>query len=141
MTHLKKLTIWYATLSLDTLPDIRRLYAPNASFKDPFNDVMGVESIEKIFVHMFNTTEHPRFIIGETVQQEQRAFLTWEFIFTLNRKEYTVRGATHLHFDDAGLVTMHRDYWDAAEELWQKLPIIGAAVRWLRRKFSATSEA
>ena len=136
MTHLNKLTIWYATLSLDTLPDIRRLYTSNASFKDPFNDVIGVESIEKIFVHMFNTTEHPRFIIGETMQQEQRAFLTWEFIFTLNRKEYTVRGATHLHFDDAGLVTMHRDYWDAAEELWQKLPIIGAAVRWLRGKFS-----
>ena len=136
MTHLNKLTIWYATLSLDTLPDIRRLYTSNASFKDPFNDVIGVESIEKIFVHMFNTTEHPRFIIGETMQQEQRAFLTWEFIFTLNRKEYTVRGATHLHFDDAGLVTMHRDYWDAAEELWQKLPIIGTAVRWLRGKFS-----
>lgn len=139
MTHLNKLTIWYATLSLDTLPDIRHLYAPHASFKDPFNEVTGVEAIEKIFVHMFKTTEHPRFIFGETLQQGQQAFLTWEFIFTLNGKEYTVRGGTHLHFDDAGLVTMHRDYWDAAEELWQKLPIIGAVVRWLRGKFSAIS--
>jgi hypothetical protein len=139
MTHLNKLTIWYATLSLDTLPDIRRLYAPDASFKDPFNDVVGIDAIEKIFVHMFKTTEHPRFVFGEIIQQEKQAFLTWEFIFTLNGKEYTVRGGTHLQFDDAGLVTMHRDYWDAAEELWQKLPIIGAVVRWLRRKFSAIS--
>jgi hypothetical protein len=139
MTHLNKLTIWYATLSPDTLPDIRRLYAPTASFKDPFNDVIGVDAIEKIFVHMFSTTEHPRFIFGEIIQQEQQAFLTWEFIFTLKDKEYTVKGGTHLHFDDAGLVTMHRDYWDAAEELWQKLPIIGVLVRWLRGKFSAAS--
>ena len=136
MTYLNKLTIWYTTLSRDTLPDIRQLYAPNASFKDPFNDVIGVDAIEKIFIHMFKTTEHPRFIFDETVQQEKQAFLTWKFIFTLHRKEYTVRGGTHLQFDDEGLVIMHRDYWDAAEELWQKLPFIGVLVRWLRGKFS-----
>lgn len=136
MTYLNTLTIWYATLSLDTLPDIRHLYAPNASFKDPFNEVIGVDAIEKIFIHMFTTTEHPRFVFGETIQQEKQAFLTWTFIFTLNAKEYTVKGGTHLQFDDAGLVIMHRDYWDAAEELWQKLPIIGVVVRWLRGKFS-----
>lgn len=136
MTHLNKLTLWYATLSLATLPEIRRLYAANASFKDPFNDVIGVDAIERIFVHMFTTTEQPRFIFDETVQQEKQAFLTWKFMFTLNRKEYTVNGGTHLRFDDAGLVIMHRDYWDAAEELWQKLPIIGILVRWLRGKFS-----
>jgi hypothetical protein len=36
----------------------------------------------------------------------------------------------------AGLVILHRDYWDAAEELLQKLPIVGAPIRWLRKKFA-----
>ena len=27
---------------------------------------------------------------------------------------------------------MHRDYWDAAEELYEKLPLLGALMRWLK---------
>jgi predicted SnoaL-like aldol condensation-catalyzing enzyme len=137
MTPLAKLSIWYATLSVDTLQDIERLYAPDASFKDPFNEVVGIAAIKKIFSHMFETTEQPQFVILESIQQGNQAFLTWHFIFGLNEKKYTVKGGTHLRFDDAGLVTMHRDYWDAAEELWQKLPLIGGIVRWLRGKFRA----
>lgn len=29
---------------------------------------------------------------------------------------------------------MHRDYWDAAEELYEKLPVLGDLMRWLRRQ-------
>ncbi len=38
-----------------------------------------------------------------------------------------MRGATHLVLDDQGLITLHRDYWDAAEELYEKLPAAGRA--------------
>jgi steroid Delta-isomerase len=31
---------------------------------------------------------------------------------------------------------MHRDYWDAAEELYEKLPILGGLMRWLKRQAS-----
>lgn len=137
MTPLEKLTIWYATLSVDTLPDIGLLYAHNAGFKDPFNEVIGIKAIENIFVHMFTTTDNPKFTFIDAIQQGNQGFVTWYFIFELNGKKYTVNGATHLRFDDAGLVTMHRDYWDAAEELWQKLPVLGVLVRWLRKKFTA----
>ena len=41
-----------------------------------------------------------------------------------------------LHFAPDGRVADHRDYWDPAEELWQKLPLLGPPVRWLRRRFT-----
>jgi steroid Delta-isomerase len=31
-------------------------------------------------------------------------------------------------------VVFHRDYWDAAEELYEKLPVIGALMRWLKKR-------
>ncbi|MGO1254794.1 MAG: nuclear transport factor 2 family protein, partial [Alcaligenes aquatilis] len=31
-----------------------------------------------------------------------------------------------------------RDYWDAAEELYAKLPLLGLLMRWLRRKVSSS---
>ena len=36
--------------------------------------------------------------------------------------------------DAQGLVTLHRDYWDAAEELYEKLPVVGAMMRWLKSR-------
>jgi steroid delta-isomerase len=48
-----------------------------------------------------------------------------------------VRGATHLRFNGRGKVVYHRDYWDAAEELYAKLPLLGALMRWLRRRLAA----
>ena len=44
-----------------------------------------------------------------------------------------IHGVSHLRFDDEGKVTHHRDYWDTGEELYAKLPLIGGAVRLLRR--------
>ena len=49
------------------------------------------------------------------------------------RQQQIIRGVSHLRFGDDGKVTYHRDYWDTGEELYGKLPLIGGAVRFLRR--------
>jgi short-subunit dehydrogenase len=132
MQNLDRLLDWYGALDPGSLERIGEFYSQEALFKDPFNDIKGLRSIRAIFAHMFETTEDPRFVILERMGQGQQAFATWRFEFRLKGRFYTVLGATHFRFDAAGLVTEHRDYWDAAEELWQKLPVIGAPVKWLR---------
>ena len=49
-----------------------------------------------------------------------------------------IRGGTFLRLDAQGKVLEHRDYWDSAEELYEKLPVLGALMRWLRKAGSAT---
>ncbi len=121
--------------------DVARLdqyYAADARFKDPFNDVRGVPAIECIFRHMFETLDQPRFVITHQLQQGSDAFLSWEFTFRFKRfrrdQLQRIEGATHIKLDDAGLVTLHRDYWDAAEELYEKLPLVGVLMRWLKAR-------
>jgi steroid Delta-isomerase len=120
--------------------DLSRLhlhYAPDARFKDPFNDVQGVPAIERVFAHMFEALDEPRFVVHEVLADGDQCFLTWDFVFRFRRGErslQTVRGATHLRFDAQGRVALHRDYWYAAEELYEKLPLLGALMRWLRRR-------
>lgn len=135
--QLDALLDWYATLAPATLARLPDFYAADAHFKDPFNDVAGLAAITRIFAHMFETTEQPRFVIIERMAQGTQGFATWRFEFGLKGRQYTVLGASHLRFDDSGRVCEHRDYWDAAEELWQKLPVIGPPVRWLRGRFGA----
>lgn len=137
MSRLDLLIAWYECLQPDTLDELPLFYAADARFKDPFNDVRGHAAITTVFAHMFATTQAPRFVIRERLADAQQAFVSWDFEFGLKGKHYTVHGATRFVFDAAGLVIEHRDYWDAAEELWQQLPLLGSITRWLRRRFAA----
>ena len=136
---LQQLVQFFETISPDSVQRIPDIYSADAYFKDPFNEVRGVEAVKKIFAHMFVQVEAPRFIVTNTVLQGDQAFLCWEFIFRFRRfsnEEQCVRGVTHFRFDSDGKVSMHRDYWDAAEELYEKLPVLRHLMRWLRRTAS-----
>jgi len=130
---------WFETLTRATAADVRHYYTDKAFFKDPFNEVTGVDAIGRVFAHMFDRLDAPRFRILERWQDEKGAMLTWEFIFRLRGREVveTVRGASHLRFAPDGRISYHRDYWDAAEELYAKLPVIGALMRLLQRRARA----
>jgi hypothetical protein len=115
-----------------------QIYDLQARFKDPFNEVAGVPAIQRIFDHMFASLHEPRFVVTQQVVQGDQCFLTWEFHFRFRTyrpaQHQIILGASHLVFTSTGLVTLHRDYWDAAEELYEKLPLLGSAMRWLKRR-------
>jgi ketosteroid isomerase-like protein len=127
---------YFETLSPERLAALGEVYAEQARFKDPFNEVQGVAAIRAIFEHMYRELGAPRFEVTEALGAGDQAFLTWNFRFSHPRLpgEQLIRGATHLRFDADGRVTLHRDYWDAAEELYEKLPLVGALMRLLRRR-------
>ena len=136
----KGLAQLYEQLTPAKLKQLDQYYASNARFKDPFNEVEGIAAIAGIFEHMFATLDAPRFVVTASMAQGEAAFLVWEFHFRFRRwnqqTDQCIQGATHVHFDKQGLVVLHRDYWDAAEELYEKLPALGVLMRWLRRRAS-----
>ena len=119
------------------------VYSADAWFKDPFNEVQGLDAVRGIFQHMYDSLNQPRFIVTTRVVQGRQCFLTWDFVFGLRGQstEITVRGASHLWLapgtDGRWRITRHRDYWDVAEELYEKLPLLGALMRWLKRRVNA----
>lgn len=128
---------FFETLSPATIARLPELYTADAYFKDPFNEVRGVAAIQRIFEHMYVQVQAPRFVVTEAIGQGEVAFLSWEFRFHNPRMgpgEQTIRGATRLGFAPDGRVDHHRDYWDAAEELYAKLPLIGRLMRWLQKR-------
>lgn len=137
---LARITAFFETLSADEVPRLTSLYAPDAFFKDPFNEVHGVAAIERIFRHMFIQVDAPRFVVVEAFAAGDQAFLAWEFHFRMKRfnaAAQCIRGASHLRFAPDGRIASHRDYWDAAEELYEKLPVLGRLMRWLKRQARA----
>ena len=134
LTPMVRLAKFYETLSAASLQqDLASIYAADAHFKDPFNEVVGLPAIEGIFQHMFRKVENPRFVVTFQMQQGNDGFLTWDFLLKFSGKEQCIRGASHIRLNAEGKVVMHRDYWDAAEELYEKLPVVGGLMRLLKR--------
>lgn len=135
--ELARLVDFYETIDAATLhARLPSVYARDARFKDPFNDVQGHAAIAGIFAHMFNQLDNPGFHVITGIQQGRDGFVTWEFRFRMKRYSKAlqcIRGASHIVFDDAGLVQVHRDYWDAAEELYEKIPLLGTFMKMLKR--------
>ncbi len=134
----QQLATFFETLSPQSVAQLHTIYDAQARFKDPFNEVQGLSEIEQIFQHMYVALDQPHFVITGQLVDGAQAFLTWEFRFRFNRSDtttfQTVRGSSHVLFNEQGLVTMHRDYWDVAEELYEKLPLVGAMMRWLKKR-------
>ena len=132
---------FFETLGPNDLTCIKDFYCADALFKDPFNEVQGVDAIAPIFSHMFDALIQPRFVITQQIQQGEHCFVTWDFLFAMRKFEpnitQTIRGASHLVFrleEGVWRIAVHRDYWDAAEELYEKLPVVGALMRWLKKR-------
>jgi len=138
VSPVQQLVLFFEQLQPQDVSRLSALYAPEARFKDPFNDVRGVPEIERIFTHMFEALDTPHFIMTERIVQGQQCFLAWDFRFRFKRFDthtwQTIQGGTHVVFNAQGLVTLHRDYWDAAEELYEKLPVLGSLMRYLKRQ-------
>lgn len=126
---------FYETLSPGTLDDLRRLVAPQVRFKDPFNDVRGVEALIRATAAMFRFGT-PRFEILDRALGERAGYLLWRYTVDINAATpRIIEGMTELRFDAEGRVAEHIDHWDAAEQLYETLPLVGTLLRLIKRRF------
>jgi hypothetical protein len=136
-----RLVHFFESMTPAALGRLGEIYADDCRFKDPFNEVTGIDAIRRIYAHMYQTLDEPRFQVTRSVTQGHDCVLTWNFLFRLRRQPgtpQTIRGASHLVLDAEGRIIEHRDYWDAAEELYEKLPLLGALMRWLKRRVQSS---
>ncbi len=127
----------FESFTREDLARLGELYADDAWFKDPFNEVRGTAAIRAVFEHMFDSLDQPRFVVRDVLAEGDQCFVGWDFLFRMkrfDRREQCIRGASHLKLAADGRIAWHRDYWDAAEELYEKLPVVGGLMRWLKRR-------
>ncbi len=117
---------------LDHLNDI---YHEDAKFKDPFNELSGIDNIRKVYQHMFDSLNNPHFVIIDSIKENQKLFLTWDFLFEIKKREYRIHGSTYFELTREGLIINHRDYWDVGEELLLKIPILKTLYRSFANQF------
>ena len=137
MKDINDLYEWYENLTKADLERINEFYDEACFFKDPFNEFLGRGKIKNIFVEMFAKLENPRFIFIDKLKQDNQVFITWDFVFTINKKNYQIHGSSHLKLNEEMKIVYHRDYWDVGEELLLKIPVVKNIYGALRKKFAS----
>ena len=142
--RLERYAAFFADLGPERLDRLGEHFAEDVRFKDPFNEVRGLEALRGVFLHMYERLEDPRFRVHRTALSGREGFIHWTFEFTPSgwlRRMRPIDGLSRVRFDDRGRVMEHVDYWDAAEQIYGRLPLVGAAVRGLRALFRADTGA
>jgi steroid delta-isomerase len=123
---------------LDTLAD---LVTPDVRFKDPFNDVRGTARMIACMRLMYDHGT-PRFEILDRSLGANAGYLLWRYVNDPGggKPVIVIDGMSEIRFRADGRVAEHLDHWDAAEQLYERVPVLGTLIRLVKRNFQLKPE-
>lgn len=125
------------TLSPEAIASLTRYVAPQVRFADPFQDVTGLDAMQRIFQDMFDTVSDVKFAVSRMAIDGETALMVWRFSGIARGRSFVLEGMSQIIFDDQGRVTSHIDHWDSATQFYMKLPVIGWLLSMVRRRVAA----
>ncbi len=135
----EKIKHFFETLNQETpVESFKNIYADTVKFKDPFNEVEGVSAVHRIFAHMYENLDDPKFVVKEYIENKNVGYVKWDFNFTFKgeKQENSFEGVSRFEMNTEGKVTSHVDFWDAAEHMYEKMPLLGSVLRFVKRKIA-----
>lgn len=129
---------FYETMTRDSLARLPELVTADLHFVDPFNEVVGIAPMRRILEKMFDDLDAPRFQVTHRAWDGELCFLRWRFTARSKSGEpWTIEGMSELRFAADGKVKSHIDHWDSGRQFYEKLPLVGALLRLIRRRLAA----
>lgn len=137
---LEELKLAWKQFDLDALERLEPLYHPDVVFIEPAGEIRGRDSLFRYFRASCSDLLECRFefdpIMETRSSQNGQGFLVWHMHFRHRRlargKPISVAGTTLLKFDDQ--ITCHRDWFDLGAAIYEHLPVLGTAVRAVKRR-------
>jgi steroid delta-isomerase len=129
----------FEELSMERLEGIEDFVSVDIKFKDPFNELSGLDAFRNLLVKMLNDVKGLKFKVTHRAWTEDVLFLRWSFQGEVKGLNYwRVEGMSEINFDERGLICQHIDYWDAAGQFYEKLPLIGTIIRIVRSRLKVS---
>jgi limonene-1,2-epoxide hydrolase len=118
------------------------IYTADVIFTDPLHRIEGREALEAYFGTLYENVTSCGFSFHDSQRQGDTAFVTWTMRLVHPRldsgRTVTVEGCSRLDFanDGSGRVRYHRDYFDVGAMLYERLPVMGTAVKWIKKQLA-----
>lgn len=139
-TVIDRFVNYYTALDNQPHAAMTALYHPDAELIDPFGSHQGLFAIQRYFTHLLVNVSHCRFAIDAPLFDENRFVVTW----TMHWSHPKIAGGEALSLPGCSVVTVQdgqvirqRDFYDAGEMLYEHIPVLGWAVRSVKRRVRA----
>ena len=105
---------WSAAWPDKDIEAMAAFYAPNATYLSvPFRQPdRGVEGVRAYLRREFDVESEIECWFSTPIVEGYRAAIEWWASWVEGGDDLTLAGSTILTFNDAGLITDHRDYWN-----------------------------
>ena len=130
-------TSLFTDLDRDGVPSTAHLVAiatEDVRFRDPFNDLRGIEPLRRLLAHTREQLPGSRFEVLDSAWSAPTAYLKWRMTARVRvLGDWRVEGMSEVRFAPDGRVADHQDHWDTAGQFYGRLPLIGPLLRLLGR--------
>ena len=117
------------------------LYASDLHFSDALMVTRDKQTVVDHFTRLSDAGTTVDVNIHQTLRQGPDVYLIWSMQarFTPVRREVVsdTLGVTHVRFNPQGQVILHQDFWDSGLGFYSHIPVLGAGVRAIGRRFAA----
>ena len=117
---------------------LEQIYTQEVEFTDPVKDISGLDELTEYFSHLYKRVELCHFTIKNHIGNETDHALEWHMRLKHQKlaknNEFLVAGASFIRFKD-NKVCYHRDYYDLGALIYERIPILGTAVKSVRNAF------
>lgn len=128
---------YYAGLDNQPPSALAALYEADATLIDPFGEHRGLYAIQRYFTHLLANVERCRFSIDPPLCDGHFFVVTWTMHWSHPRIDggaiLTLPGCSVVKIQGE-MITSQRDYYDAGEMIYEHLPLLGWAVRSVKRR-------
>jgi len=117
---------------------LSQIYTQEVEFIDPVKDISGLDNLTTYFNNLYKSVEHCHFTIIRHITQHDLHAIEWHMKLKhrkLDKKnEILLEGSSFIRFDN-NKASYHRDYYDMGALVYERLPILGSAVKTVRNAF------
>tara|TARA_Y100000991_G_scaffold159681_1_gene121979 strand:- start:14 stop:445 length:432 start_codon:yes stop_codon:yes gene_type:complete len=110
-------------------------YDDDVIFIDPTQEKQGLDAYIIAQENLLKRCEDVSLETHEIAISEEVGFVEWTMGLKIIGKEFIYPGTTRLKFGENGKVIEHRDYFDFCGPTFGPVPILGAFIRWLYKRF------
>ncbi len=113
-------------------------YAQDAYFNDTLKELYGRKTIADYMEKSLDATTGVSVEIKDISYGDSDFYYRWTmkiFFKTLNKGNPAVSdGMSQIRYTEDGLISLHRDFWDAASGIFEYLPVFRSAIPWVKGK-------
>ena len=126
----------YGNLSAENVKaNVRKVYAPDAWFNDTVATEVGIEAIEGYLLRTAENAELVQAKITDVAVSGRDVYVRWTMEVRVKSlaggRPILTEGMSQLRFDDQGRIVLHQDFWNPSNGIYQHLPLLGAAIRYV----------